>query len=79
MPSKKSRKKKDKIDWKDDALEFGAILVVVIMALLFHDFLLNNPSITAVLQPERIGVLALSFGLFGGVYLLIKHLNREEI
>lgn len=73
------KKKKDKIDWKDDALDFGAVLVVVIMALLFHDFLLNNPTLTAILQPARVGLLVLSFGLFGGIYLLIRYLNREEI
>ncbi len=73
------KKKIDKIDWKVDALEFGAILVVVVMALMFHDFLLNNPTISDVLQPARIGLLVLSFGLFGGIYLLIKYLNREEV
>lgn len=60
-------------------LELGAILVVVILALVFHDFLLNNPNISVVLQLERVGFLALSFGFFGGNYLLIKHLNCEKI
>lgn len=71
--------KKDKIDWKDDLLDMGAIAVVVIFALIFHDFLLNNPTISDVLQPARVGLLVISFGLFGGIYLLIRHINREEV
>lgn len=73
------KRKRDKIDWKDDALEFAAIVVVIIFALIFHDFLLNNPQISDVLQPARVGLLVVSFGLFGGLYLLIKYINREEV
>jgi high-affinity Fe2+/Pb2+ permease len=74
-----SRKKVDKIDWKDDLLTGIELAIALILGFMFYNFVQANPNIKALLLPETLGMFMISFGIFVGGFLFIKWLNREKV
>lgn len=70
---------RDKIDWKDDILTGIELAIVIILGVMFFNFLESNPQIAALLMPETLGLFVVSFGLFMGAFLLIRWINREKV
>lgn len=70
---------RDKQDWKDDSLVFLQFFIVVMLGLLFHDYLTNNPTIAELLMPADFALLVISFIPFIAAFLFIRWLNREKI
>jgi len=73
------KRKKDKIDWRDDLLTGIELAIVIIMSVLFYTYLENNPTISELLEPAKVGLVTLSFGVFLGLFLIVKWLNREKV
>lgn len=71
--------KRDKIDWRDDLLSGIELAIVVIVGLLFYNYLDANPDVAEYLMPETIGLFALSVGFFVFLFLSVKWLNREKV
>lgn len=74
-----SKRKKDIIDWKDDLLTGIEWAIVIILGIMFYNFLVANPDIAALLMPETLGMFMISFGIFALGFLVIKWLNRERV
>ena len=74
-----SKKKEDVQDWKDDVLTGIEWAAVIILGIMFYNFLSANPDIAALLMPETLGMFMISFGIFIGVFLFAKWLNREKV
>jgi len=71
--------KRDKIDWKDDILTGIELSIVIILGVMFYNFLEANPTIAALVMPETLGLFIVSFGVFFGAFLLIRWINRTKV
>lgn len=71
--------KRDKIDWKDDILTGIELAIVIILGVMFYNFLEANPTISALVMPETLGLFVISFGVFFGAFLLIRWINRTKV
>ena len=73
------KRKRDIQDWKDDVLTGIEWAIVIILGIMFYNFLSANPDIAALLMPETLGMFMISFGIFALGFLLIKYINREKV
>ena len=71
--------RRDKIDWKDDILTGIELAIVIILGVMFYNFLESNPQIAALVMPETLGMFVISFGVFFGAFLLVKWINRTKV